>query len=153
MRKLIIAAAAALIVASPAARAETSVLVFGFSKHMSHNYATKYNEFNYGLGLELNREGSGWLVGGFALKDSIDQVGWAAYGGYRLRYDFAPNWHIETTLRAGVLRDAYYTGPAALPSIGIGWKNVTIEATVIPPISMGNKGSELTAVVWGRVKF
>ena len=151
MRKLIIAVAACL--AAGAAHAETNLLLFGFSKHLSHNYSSSYNEFNYGGGLEWNPDGSGWLVGGFALKDSISQMGWAAYGGYRFRYDFAPNWHIETTLRAGVLKDSYYTGPAALPSIGIGYKRVTIEATVIPPIKMGKKGSEMTAVVWARVRF
>lgn len=132
------------------ARAETDVLVFGASKHFQTN-GHKYNEANLGLGAEWRPAAdSPWIVGGFALRDSLYRTGYAAYGGYRLRHEFGNGWHAEATLRAGYLKDANYAGVAALPSIGFGYKAVTLEAAFIPKI--GNNKTPV-AVVWARISF
>ncbi|ACR15015.1 PagP-like outer membrane protein [Burkholderia phage BcepIL02] len=147
MRKVICAAVAAL--AATAAHADTGVLIFGKSHHFN-THGRAYNELNVGGGVEWSPEGSGWLVGGFALKDSLSRLGAAAYGGYRVRCELGGGFHVEATVRAGLLKDADYIGPAALPAIGIGYRNVTVEATYIPAIG-GNKVP--AAVVWARINF
>ena len=147
IRKLIGATVMAL--AATAAHADTGVLLFGKSHHFQTN-GYKYNEVNVGAGLEYSPQGSNWLVGGFALKDSLSKIGGAAYVGYRVRHDLGAGWHVEATLRAGWLKDANYNAPAALPSIGIGYKNVTFETTFIPKI--GNNRTPVV-VVWARINF
>jgi len=151
MRKVLIAAIAAL--AASAAHADTDMLVFGKSHHFENHYGKPYNELNLGLGAEVSSGGAGWLAGGFVVRDSIYHIGGAAYVGYRVRHEFASGWHVEATMRAGVLKDAYYTGVAALPSIGVGYKRVTVEATFIPRIKVGERCSDPTAVVWARINF
>ena len=149
---LLMAAAVALFfaLATDEAHAETDVLVFGASKHFQTN-GHKYNEANVGLGAEWRPAAdSPWFVGGFALRDSLYRTGYAAYGGYRLRHEFGNGWHAEASLRAGYLKDANYAGPAALPSLGFGYKNVTLEATYLPKI--GNNKTPV-AVIWLRVGF
>lgn len=147
MRKALCAVVAAL--AATAAHADTGVLLFGKSQHFE-TQGQHYNQANYGAGAEWSPDGSGWVVGGFLLKDSLSHLGGAAYGGYRVRCEIGGGFHIEATLRAGYLSDANYMGPAALPSIGIGYKNVTVEAAYIPKIG-ANKVP--VAVVWARINF
>lgn len=147
MRKVICAAVAAL--AATAAHADTGVLIFGKSHHFNTNGRT-YNETNLGAGLEWSPDRSGWLVGGFALRDSLNKTGASAYAGYRVRQEIGAGFHVEATLRAGWLKDADHNGPAALPSIGIGYENVTIEATYLPALA-GNKVP--VAVAWVRINF
>ncbi|QMV33222.1 lipid A palmitoyltransferase [Ralstonia phage Gerry] len=137
MRKVICTAVVAL--AASAAHADTGVLVFGKSHHFNTN-GRAYNELNLGAGLEWSQGSSGWLAGGFALKDSINHLGAAAYAGF----------HVEATVRAGWLKDADYNAPAVLPSIGIGYQGVTIEATYLPALG-GNKVP--VAVAWVRINF
>lgn len=144
-----ILAATALALAATAAQADTTMLAFGVSHHFQTN-GHKYNELNLGLGLEYQFNDSGWLVGGFALQDSLSNVGYAAYGGYRARYQFDSGIHVEATVRAGFLKDADYKGPAILPSVGIGYGRVTLEATYIPKI--GNNKVPV-AVLWARISF
>lgn len=146
MRKVICTAVVAL--AASTAHADTGVLVFGKSRHFNADRA--YNELNLGAGLEWSEGRSGWLAGGFALKDSINHLGASAYAGYRVRQEIGAGFHVEATLRAGWLKDADYNGPAALPSIGIGYDGVTIEATYLPAIA-GNKVP--VAVAWVRITF
>lgn len=146
LRKLIGATVMAL--AASAAHADVGVLVFGKSHHFQTN-GTKYNQTNLGAGLEWSPQDSNWLAGGFALKDSLSKVGGAAYVGYRVRHDLGAGWHVEATLRAGWLKDAKYNAPAVLPSIGVGYKNVTFEATYLPRVN----GSAPVAVVWARINF
>ncbi|MGX0136314.1 hypothetical protein [Cupriavidus metallidurans] len=151
MKKTIIKAAfaALAILATSAANAETSLLLFG----ASHHFDTKgqsFNESNLGAGLEWSPEGSNWMVGAFALRDSLRKFGGSAFVGYRVRHEFESGFHVEATLRAGWLKDAEYNGPAALPSIGVGYGRITIEATYIPKIGSNKVPA---AVVWARIKF
>ena len=147
MNKIVAAVALALL--AGAAQADTSLMVFGTSHHFN-TQGQKYNEFNYGLGLEWQPQDSGWLIGGFALRDSLYNTGFAAYGGYRFRHEFDSGFHVEATLRAGYLRDAKFAGAAVVPSIGFGYKRVTFETTFIPAVH-GNHVP--TLVLWARIKF
>jgi len=145
------------------AHAETDVLIFGHSQHFRNSWDRPYNQWNFGGGLEyapdafahqFSTHGRGqWLVGAFALRDSIYQTGGAAYIGYRYTYALSDNWSVNATIRAGWIKDADYRGPAALPAIGITYKRVTIEGTFIPHISSGNKFTDPLAIVWARIRF
>lgn len=161
MKRAIIAALIGLATIT-SAHAETDILVFGHSQHFKNSWNSPYNQWNFGAGVEYAPDGlrsdwgalSGqWLAGGFVVRDSIYRIGGAAYAGYRLEYHFSRDWHAEVTLRAGVIKDAYYTGFAALPAIGIGYKRLTVEATFIPHIQCGNRFSDPVAVIWARYTF
>jgi hypothetical protein len=147
MRKVMMAVALAL--AAGAAQADTSLLVFGTTKHFNPQ-GRQYNELNAGLGLEWQPADSGWLVGAFAVRDSIYRLGGAVYGGYRVRHQFDSGIHVEATLRLGWLKDAHFNSVAVVPAIGIGYKAVTLEATYLPTI--GQMKSP-TAVLWARIAF
>lgn len=134
------------------ARAETDMLVFGKSWHHGKQSQYFYNEVNPGLGLEWRRSAdSRWIVGGFALEDSRKNIGGAVYGGWRYTYPLTGHWRLEATLRAGWLKDGAYNGPAVLPTIGVGYKRLTIEATYMP--SFGSDRSKGAAVVFARWRF
>lgn len=148
MNKVMIAALAALLTTG-AAQADTSVLVFGKSHHF-HTEGRDYNETNLGGGVEWKPADSGFLVGGFAVKDSMRKLGGAAYVGYRARYEFDSGVHVEATLRGGYLKDANFKGLAALPSVGVGYKNVTLEMTFLPKLSQTKSPA---AVAWLRIDF
>jgi hypothetical protein len=149
MKTVRVAVAALALLAGGAAHADTTMLAFGVSHHFETK-GHKYNELNLGLGVEWQPADSGWLVGGFALQDSLSNVGYALYGGYRARYQFESGIHVEATLRAGFLKDADYKGPALIPSVGIGYGRVTLEATYLPKI--GNNKVP-AAVLWARIAF
>lgn len=153
MKTLAIGIAGLLVVGAVQAQ-EVSALVFGKSYHPDRR---DLNEANYGAGLEIatNRaQTTGtdwqWLAGGYALKDSCNKTGYAGYGGGRATYTWESGFHVEATLRAGYLQDCYYGGPAALPSVGIGYGRVTLEYAYIPKLR-----SDITPVhvVWLRVRF
>lgn len=153
MKKLAIGIAG-LLVAGAVQAQEVSVLVFGKSYHPNDR---TLNEENYGAGLEIatsRSERSGldwqWLAGGYALRDSCKQTGYAGYGGGRASYRYDNGWHVEATIRAGYIQDCAYGGPAAIPALGIGYGPVTLEYTYIPKVD-----PRITPVhvVWLRIRF
>jgi hypothetical protein len=148
LKKLIIAAA---VLASTLAHADTSVLVFGKSWHFDKHYNYDYNQVNYGLGVEWGPHDSGWFVGGYALKDSMNQLGYAAYGGYRYQYHIGDSgFHLDAAIRAGYIKDARYHGPGALPTVGVGYKHAALELAYIPKV---NKYQAQALVLFGRYTF
>lgn len=158
MKAVIIAATLAVASAgvhAQAPEANLEMLVFGKSFHTPRR---DYNEVNPGLGLEYVKEhgrflgGQGsWLVGGFVVHDSCRRTGGAAYGGYRLTYPISDSGvRFEATIRGGWLKDCDWNAPAALPSIGLGYKNFTLEGTYIPALK---KDHASAVVIWARWRF
>lgn len=149
------------------ARAETDILVFGASHHLHDKPSGEWNEFNYGLGAEYSfgkpetgpagadhhvwqRAGGRWIAGAFYVRDSCNRNAGAIYGGYRYVWPLSTNWRAEATIRAGWLKDCEYSGPAALPSLGLGYKALTVESAFIPRV---HKGGSAAFVVWARISF
>lgn len=132
MRPLI--AATLLLAALPAHAVDTSVLVYGgsyhFDGHGRHESRYDLNERNPGLGLEF--EQSGWLAGAGTYKDSYRQQARMAYVGYRWTFGDTQGWHANVALKAGYLRGSGFDGPVALPTVGVGYGPVSLEATVVP---------------------
>lgn len=153
MNKLAIGLASLLIVGSVQAQ-EVSALVFGKSYHPDNR---TLNETNPGIGLEVSSDSRPtpgldwqWLGGAYVVKDSCRKTGYAGYAGGRATYRFESDWHVEATIRAGYIQDCDYGGPAALPSIGIGYGRVTLEYAYIPKI---RPEVDPTHVIWLRIRF
>jgi hypothetical protein len=148
LKKLIIAVAAAL--AAQLAHADTSVLLFGKAWHFDAHTHYNYNQANYGLGLEWGPHADGWFVGGYALKDSLSQLGYAAYAGYRYEYQLGNGIHLDAAIRAGYIKDAKYSGPGAIPTIGVGYKRAALELAYVPKV---NRYQAQALVLFGRFTF
>ncbi|BAU40157.1 hypothetical protein [Ralstonia phage RSP15] len=132
MKKLLIAVAASLAVLSVPAKAaegDYSLMVYGASYHI-HNgkHNTNMNEFNPGLGLEYEIKDN-LFVGASGYKDSFSKFGYNAYVGYRY-YPF--DGPVFVSVRAGYLNGSGYHGFTALPSIGVTYKNLSLEFTTVP---------------------
>lgn len=130
-----LSAAVILAAASAAASAaDTSLLIYGGSHHFTSNlrHETQYklNETNPGIGLEVSQDG--WLVGAGTYKDSFYQQAYMAYAGYRWTIGDAKAWHANVALKAGYLNGSGHHGPALLPTVGVGYGPVSLEATAFP---------------------
>ncbi|MHA6837755.1 hypothetical protein [Ralstonia pseudosolanacearum] len=132
MRPLI--AAALLAAALPAHAVDTSVLVYGGSYHFDGKgrHESKYdlNERNPGVGLEFSQDG--WLAGAGMYRDSYREQAHMAYVGYRWTLGDTQGWHANAAVKVGYLRGSGYDGPVALPTVGVGYGPVSLEATVAP---------------------
>ncbi|WP_343654521.1 hypothetical protein [Paraburkholderia caribensis] len=148
-----LAAVAALSCAS--AHAETDLVVLGKSWHFGHQVppaevGCNVNQYNWGAGLEHRFDGTGWFAGALTYRDTFRQQAYAIYGGYQYAVPVTDNWSLFATLRAGYLNGSGHHGPGALPSVGITYKRVSIEATYIPPAA--KEGYNCIAV-FARVAF
>jgi len=149
--KRCILAIALFIATVPAWALDTSVLLYGaayhFDGHMKHERQYKLNEANPGIGLEV--ESNGWLAGAGVYEDSFYKWAKMAYAGYRYTIGDAKQWHANIALKAGYLNGSGYNGFVALPTLGVGYGHVSLEATAFP--SKVRKGGVIAA--WLRYQF
>jgi len=138
--KLIAAVAGALLgllLYSCVAKAEghPEVVALGKSWHFgqSGNHYD-YNGSNPGIGVEY-RWDNGLFVGGMTYYDSFRKQAYAAYGGYQYTVPVTGNWSVFAAVRAGYLNGSGINGAMAMPSVGVTYKRLSIEATYIPKVS------------------
>jgi hypothetical protein len=150
MKKII--AALALVGMSAAAVADPityDALAFGKSFHVgNHEACGPCNGWNPGLALEA-RDGN-WLVGAGGYRDSYNHFAKMAYVGYSYRHAVSDNWYLGATLRAGYLDGSGFHNWVPLPSVEVGYKRFSVEATYIPAIKSTQCG---VIALWGKWAF
>ena len=139
------------------AHAETDLLLMGKSWHFGHEVAPgragyDVNQYNWGGGLEYRGDAwhGKWLIGGLTYRDTFRQQAYTVYGGYQFTVPVSTNVSIFATVRAGYLNGSGHHGPGALPSVGITYRRVSLEATYIPPAA--KEGYHCVAI-FGRIAF
>lgn len=120
------------------------LMVMGKSWHFGHNvhpntstmtYAgPDYNDYNPGLGLEY-RWPNGLFVGGAAYYDSYRKTAYTAFVGYQLTWHVSSSVGLFVAARAGYLNGSGVHGAVVIPSVGVEYKRVALEAEVIPKVS------------------
>jgi hypothetical protein len=155
MKRLIIAIT--LSVLSASSFAEVDGLLLGKSYHFGHSVPAgragyDVNQYNYGGGMEYRRDTwhGQWLVGGLTYRDTFRQQAYTVYGGYQFTVPVSEHVSVFATVRAGYLNGSGHHGPGALPSIGIQYRRVAIEATYIPPAA---KDGYNCVAIFGRIAF
>lgn len=139
-----------------------SLLVYGASLHMDkfgHRDTKKFrvagdremNGTNPGLGFEAER--GGWLIGVGTYKDSWYKQAYMAYGGYRFTFGDVKGWHSNIAFKVGYLNGSGHHGPMALPTVGVGYKNVSLEFSGFPYDKDGNGGKGVVIATWLRFQF
>lgn len=178
MNKTIISTLAiATIIASATASAQTTVneqplivdpsynyslLVYGASMHMdkfghidNRTFRStgnrELNGINPGIGIEAER--SGWLVGAGTYKDSFYKQGYMAYGGYRFTFGDMKGWNANVAIKAGYLHGSNRHGLMALPTVGVGYKNVSLEFSAFPYHTDDKGGKGVVIATWLRYTF
>jgi hypothetical protein len=149
-----LAAVIALSCAS-SAHAETDLVLLGKSWHFGHQVPAgeagyNVNQYNLGGGLEYRFDGTGWFVGGLTYRDTFRQQAYTVYGGYQYTVPISDNWSAFASLRAGYLNGSGHHGPGALPSIGVTYRRVSVEAVYIPP---AQKEGYNCIALFARVSF
>ena len=151
------ALAAVIALSCASAHAETDLILLGKSWHFGHEVpagAVGYNvnQYNYGAGLEYRAPTwhGQWMVGGLTYRDTFRQQAYTIYGGYQFTMPVTDNWSVFATVRAGYINGSGHHGPGALPSVGITYKRVSIDATYIPPAA--KEGYHCVAV-FARIAF
>lgn len=139
-----------------------SLLVYGAALHMDRfghrdnrtfrsTGNRELNGVNPGLGLEAER--SGWLVGAGTYEDSFYKQGYMAYGGYRFTFGDAKGWNANIALKAGYLHGSNRHGLMALPTVGVGYKNVSLEFSAFPYHTDDKGGKGVVVATWLRYTF
>ncbi|MEJ0004414.1 MAG: hypothetical protein WDN30_14325 [Pararobbsia sp.] len=106
------------------------------------------NGWNPGLAVEA-RDG-GFLAGAGGYRDSYNTFAKMAYVGYSYRHAVSENWFVGATVRAGYLDGSGFHNWVPLPSIEVGYKRVSLEATFIPAIKSSQCG---VLALWGESEF
>ena len=155
MKRKIAVLLGVLLCAAPAAHAETDLVLMGKSWHFGHDTPAgtagyDVNQYNWGGGLEYRFSPSGWFAGGLTYRDTFRQQAYAVYGGYQYSVPLASHLSAFVSLRAGYLNGSGWHGPGALPSIGITYRRVSLEAVYIPPAA---KDGYNCIAVFGRISF
>lgn len=144
VKKLAVAAIVTISHLHPAHAGEFDLIIMGHSWHFGHTaprYGSAYspNDWNWGGGAEYRVPAwhGQWLAGGLAYRDSFRQQAYAVYGGYQFTQPITTNLAFTATARAGYLNGSGWHGPAVIPSIGLQYKRVAIEATFLPKTGNG----------------
>lgn len=109
------------------------VLIMGKSFHIFNDTGYHFNDLNPGIGVEY-RWPNNWYVGALTYHDSYKKQAYAAYVGYQLTWDVSSNWKLFAAARAGYINGSGFNGPGILPSVGVTYKRLTLEAEIIPKI-------------------
>lgn len=148
--------AAAIIACSSAAHAETDLVLLGKSWHFGHQVPAgevgyNVNQYNWGAGLEYRMPAwhGQWMAGGLTYRDTFRQQAYTVYGGYQYTVPLSDHLSVFASLRAGYLNGSGWHGPGALPSVGITYRRVSVEALYIPPARNGYN----CIAVFARVAF
>ncbi len=132
---------------------ELHLVLNGKSIHMQKNSETKYNENNYGIGMQydFNQFDRNWIsyvnAGGFS--DSLGNPSYYIGGGlsYRMKINrFIPGMHIDTGFTGFFMTRQDTNGnepfPGVLPMLSFGNANTSLNVTYIPQIN------EHTSELW-----
>lgn len=136
MKKII---AVLLFVCAPAQAGELFAIVNGKAVHLQEKEGVRYNERNYGGGLQYDFTGGDYVpfVAASEFRDSNDNPSYYAGGGVLRRFRFS-SYHAD----AGVIgfamwRQEFHEGRpflAVLPAFSFGGERVSINATYIPAV-------------------
>ena len=134
-----------LLSGAPACADQLSLLINGKAIHLEKPIGTKYNEENWGAGVQYDftSRDSKWIpfltASGF--KDSNKNPSYYAGGGVLYRYAFGPeknSMHLDTGLVAfAMIRKDYQHGNpflGALPVVSFGNDRVALNVTYIPKV-------------------
>jgi hypothetical protein len=150
-------AAIALSISCASAHAETDLVLLGKSWHMGHEVPAgdvgyNVNQYNWGAGLEYRQDmwHGQWMVGGLTYRDTFRKQAYTLYGGYQFTVPVSDNWSVFASVRAGYVNGSGHHGPGALPSIGVRYRRVSVEAVYIPP---AEKQGYNCIAVFGRIAF
>ena len=83
-------------------------------------------------------------------RDTFRQQAYALYGGYQYSVPLTDHLSAFVSLRAGYLNGSGWHGPGALPSFGLTYRRVSLEAVYIPPAA---KDGYNCIAVFGRIAF
>lgn len=139
---------------SAAAHAETDLILLGKSWHFGHEVLAgeagyDVNQYNWGGGLEYRFDGTSWFAGGLTYRDTFRQQAYAVYGGYQYAVKLTDTLSAFAAVRAGYLNGSGWHGPGALPSVGLTYRRLSVEAVYIPPAPHGYN----CIAVFGRLSF
>lgn len=109
------------------------LLIMGKSFHVFNDTGYHFNDLNPGIGVEY-RYPQGFFFGALTYKDSYSKQAYAAYVGYQLTAHVSSNWSVFAAARAGYINGSGFNGPGILPSVGVTYKRLSIEAEIIPKI-------------------
>lgn len=140
--RIILALACTLL--SAASWGETSLLVFGLSKHGncdSSRWHCDLNGRNPGLGLEWSMPQADYqlFARGGSYRDSLRETAYFAAGGARKVWDVGNDWQIGAGAMAGYLNGSGLHGLAGLPFITAGTERVQLEVGYVPHIVWKNR--------------
>jgi hypothetical protein len=134
--RLLPAVASSLCITTPAlAQSDWGVVINGHSIHL--NAERRWNEQNWGLGVEREFNSDGRWVGvalanGF--KDSVDEPSYMAGGGLKRRFMmFDGAWHVDVGVVGFLMTrqdvDHNRPFPGALPALTVGSKRIAVNVT------------------------
>lgn len=129
-----------------------SLLVLGKSFHFGGN-TSGLNGTNPGLGIEYSWSAPdrvSYFVGGLTYYDSYRKQAYAGYAGVRYTLPLGGPWSVSASLRAGYINGSGFNGPMVLPTIGIGYRNVSLEVMYIPKV---NNRTVNVIGIFGRWEF
>jgi len=122
-----------LLTACALAQADTSLLLYGASKHNGcdkSKYKCKFEQFNPGAGLEWSPFEEWWgrpFVRGGAYSDSEKKFAYFAAGGWRKDFHLTENLKFGAGIYAGYLNGSDHNGAAAIPFLSLAYRKVALE--------------------------
>lgn len=158
MKKTLLLIATCTAFSSAAHAGETDLVLMGKSWHFGHDTPPgqagyDVNQYNWGGGLEYRIQPLGsrhtFFAGGMTYRDSFRQQAYTIYGGYQYTVPLTEHLSAFAAIRAGYLNGSGWRGPGALPSVGMTYRKVSVEATYIPPAKNGYN----CVAVFARVAF
>ncbi|BAG41464.1 hypothetical protein [Ralstonia phage phiRSL1] len=140
-----------------------SLLVYGASAHMDKvghidnrtfrpTGNRKLNAVNPGSGFGKRSAMAGWSVPVRTRTRSTNR-GYMAYGGYRFKFGDEKGWNANVALKAGYLHGSNRHGLMALPTVGVGYKNVSLEFSAFPYHTDDKGGKGIVVATWLRYQF
>jgi len=119
---------------------ELSLLINGKAIHLDSPPGAKFNEANWGGGLQYDwdRTGRTWVpfLSASGFLDSVHKSAYYAGGGYLRRWPLGNTWHADTGLIAFLVTLTDYNDgrpfPGILPMVSLGTARVSLNATYVP---------------------
>ena len=146
-----------LATCAPGAHAgDLSLLLNGKAIHFDGPPGTKFNEANWGMGLQydFDHTGSKWVpyVTGSGFLDSFSKPSYYAGGGYLRRWQLGRSWHADAGGIAFLMTRQDFNGGrpflGVLPAISFGTDRFSLNATYIPKVH-----PKMVALVFFQVKM
>ena len=135
----------ATLIAAPAQAAQWSILLNGKAVHLEKSTGTKFNEENWGAGVQYDFDmtDSKWVpfVSFSGFKDSNSNPSYYAGGGTMRRFSFGEDkgaLHLDAGVVAFLMtRQGFKNGqpfPGILPVVSFGTDRIALNVTYIPQV-------------------